>query len=123
MGITAEELKSEIRYLLSAVERAGDNDMSPRNKVVFSDLLAETVQMARRKYKITSLFYAPSECTAANNIGEVAHDVRNPDCEWIVISDEITQCPHCNKITTGSAVQEFLLQCEFCPMCGQRTVK
>ena len=123
MGITAHEVKSEIINLLSMVERIGDNDIVPRDKIVLSDLAAETVQMIRRKYKITSLYYAPSEIKAMTNIGEVAQTSQNPDKGWIVISDEITQCPRCNKITTGSAVQEFLLQADFCPSCGNRIAR
>lgn len=120
MGITVNELKSEILNLLSMVERIGDSDIVPRDKIVLSDLMAETIQLIRRKYKITTLYYAPSEIKAMSNIGEVAQSHKNPDSKWIVISDEITQCPHCNKITTGAAVQEFLLQSDFCPSCGHR---
>lgn len=74
---------SEVDNLTRELNRHKDEELSHKDKITVSDLLAETVAMIRRKYEITTAYYLASEIKAADGVGPADKD----DCveaEWIV---------------------------------------
>ena len=61
MKITYHEVASEVENLARELKRHGNEALSHKDKIAVSDLLAETVQMIRRKYEITTMYYLTSE--------------------------------------------------------------
>ena len=66
MSIDYNMIKSEVENLARELNRHRDNDLSHKDKIAVSDLLAETVHMIRRKYEITTMYYMASEIKAAD---------------------------------------------------------
>lgn len=83
MQITYQELVSELENLGRELKRHKDEDLSHKDKIAVSDLLAETVHMIRRKYEITTMYYMASEIKAADGVGPAAKDDKI-EAEWIV---------------------------------------
>lgn len=83
MSIDYNMIKSEVENLARELNRHRDNDLSHNDMIAVSDLLAETVYMIRKKYRITTLYYMVSEEKAIQGIG--AHDLLDwKEAEWIV---------------------------------------
>lgn len=114
MQITYQELVSELENLGRELKRHKDEDLSHKDKIAVSDLLAETVHMIRRKYEITTMYYMASEIKAADGVGPAAKDDKI-EAEWINRGDVgifIAECSSCGHIDRSSA--------PFCRNCGRR---
>lgn len=114
MKITYHEIVSEIDNLGRELKRHGNEALSHRDKITVSDLLAETVQMIRRKYELTTMYYLASEIKAANNVGPAARD-DSTEATW-KWSGEMDvgyyYCSACQNVNT--------FESPFCPVCGRR---
>ena len=113
MQITYHELCSEINNLERELKRHKDEELTHRDRIVVSDLLAETVQMIRRKYQITTMYYMASEIKAADGVGPAAKDDR-VEAEW---DEDYTEpgwymCSACGF--------KEMNRSHFCPECGKR---
>lgn len=64
MKPTAEQLLQSLDVLKSAIELCGDNEIGLQNKMAMAETTALLVERIRRKYDITSFFYAPAEAKA-----------------------------------------------------------
>ncbi len=71
MSIDFNMIKSEVENLARELNRYRDNELSHKDKIVVSDLLAETVRMIRKKYGITTMYYLISEMKAAEASGRM----------------------------------------------------
>jgi len=113
MQITWQELKSEVDNLNRMIDTYRDRKLEHKDMVAVSDLLAETVQMVRRKYKITSLYYLPSELKAVENVGDTVGG-NKVNATWEKIEGRY-RCSCCSyeTMTVGN----------FCANCGRRMVK
>lgn len=114
MQITYQELVSELENLGRELKRHKDEDLSHKDKIAVSDLLAETVHMIRRKYEITTMYYMASEIKAADGVGPAARDDKI-EAEWIRRGDSgiaVYECSSC-----GSA---DCFTMPFCHTCGKR---
>ena len=113
MSIDFNMIKSEVENLARELNRYRDNELSHKDKIVVSDLLAETVRMIRKKYGITTMYYLISEMKAAEGIGpDETHEYR--EGEWL---DDYTEpgwylCSGCGGKTMNKE--------KFCPDCGRR---
>ena len=112
MKITYHEIVSELDNLGRELKRHVNEALSHRDKITVSDLLAETVQMIRRKYELTTMYYLASEIKAANNVGPAARDDR-VEAEWEGF--DFTSGWKCGSCGTTSAIRTH-----FCPECGKR---
>lgn len=74
---------SEVDNLTRELNRHKDEELSHKDKITVSDLLAETVAMIRRKYELTTVYYLASEIKAADGVGPAGKD-DNVEAEWIV---------------------------------------
>ena len=116
MKITYHEIVSELENLGRELERHGNEALSHKDKITVSDLLAETVQMIRRKYELTTMYYLTSEYKAVDGIGPAGkHECREAewgadfnDPGWFV-------CSGCG----GRCLEKE----NFCPDCGRRMVQ
>ena len=114
MKITYHEIVSELENLGRELKRHGNEALSHKDKITVSDLLAETVQMIRRKYEITTMYYMASEIKAADGVGPAARDDKI-EAEWIRRGDSgiaVYECSSC-----GSA---DCIAMPFCHTCGKR---
>lgn len=117
MPITYREVASEVENLERELKRHKDEKLSHKDKIAVGDLLAETVQMIRRKYEITTMYYLASEIKAADGVGPADKDER-VDAEWINDGDAgiyIPKCSSCGRLGQRSS--------PFCPNCGRRMTK
>lgn len=114
MSIDFNMIKSEVENLARELNRHRDNDLSHNDMIAVSDLLAETVQMIRRKYGITSLYYIVSEEKAMQGIGTDILNTR--EGEWIEGPPGWYRCSGCQKTLN-------LHRSRFCPDCGRRMKK
>lgn len=112
MQITYHELCSEINNLERELKRHKDEELTHRDRIVVSDLLAETVQMIRRKYQITTMYYMASEIKAADGVGPAAKDDR-VEAKWEGF--DFTSGWKCGSCGTTSTIRTH-----FCPECGKR---
>lgn len=113
MQITYQELVSELENLGRELKRHGNEGLSHRDKITVSDLLAETVQMIRRKYEITTMYYLTSEYKAVDGIGPAGKH-ESHEAEWY---DDYTEpgwyiCSSCGRKAGNKE--------KFCPECGKR---
>ena len=120
MKITYHEVASEVENLARELKRHGNEALSHKDKIAVSDLLAETVQMIRRKYEITTMYYLASEVKAADGVGPAEKDT-SVEAEWEPYvnpndeSDESTVCcSSCMRVSDWPS--------PFCPVCGRRMV-
>lgn len=115
MSIDYNMIKSEVENLARELNRHKDNDLSHKDMIAVSDLLAETVMMIRRKYGITSLYYMVSEEKAIQGIG--SHDLLDwKEAEWIEDPSDPPGwylCGGCKKVHTSH-------RSRFCQNCGRR---
>ena len=114
MQITYHEVASEVENLARELKRHGNEALSHKDKITVSDLLAETVQMIRRKYQITTMYYLASEIKAADGVGPAAVD-DGVESEWEWHGHEDVgyyYCKACMNVNTWEA--------PFCPQCGRR---
>lgn len=114
MQITYQELVSELENLGRELKRHKDEDLSHKDKIAVSDLLAETVHMIRRKYEITTMYYMASEIKAADGVGPAAKDDKI-EAEWINVGDCVFdnfKCSSCGHLDSVSM--------PFCSQCGRR---
>ena len=114
MSIDFNMIKSEVENLARELNRHKDEDLSHKDKIAVSDLLAETVHMIRRKYEITTMYYMASEIKAADGVGPAAKDDKI-EAEWIRRGDSgiaVYECSSC-----GSA---DCIAMPFCHTCGKR---
>lgn len=102
---------SEVDNLTRELNRHKDEELSHRDKITVSDLLAETVQMIRKKYKITSVYYMVSESKALEGIGPTGTS-NEREGEWIEDQIGWLHCSGCRKLRTSKS--------RFCPNCGRR---
>lgn len=115
MSIDFNMIKSEVENLARELNRYRDNELSHKDKIVVSDLLAETVRMIRKKYGITTMYYLISEMKAAEGIGpDETHEYR--EGEWL------DDCKNTGWVKcSGCGNQEFWnRKSKFCPSCGRR---
>lgn len=113
MNITWQELKSEVDNLNRMIDMYRDRKLEHKDMIAVSDLLAETTQMTRRKYKITSMYYLPAELKALENVGStVGGDT--VDSRWETIKGRY-RCAICGY--------ETLTVANFCANCGRRMVR
>ena len=63
--IKQEDLEITSGILQGLLEAHGDHALTHEEKITLSDVLAEYVQMVRRKYELTTPYYLPSEYRAA----------------------------------------------------------
>ena len=112
MKITYHEIVSELDNLGRELKRHGNEALSHRDKITVSDLLAETVQMIRRKYELTTMYYLASEIKATNNVGPAARD-DSTEAKWEYNDGDIDY--HC-----GSCLKMNSWRSPFCPWCGKR---
>lgn len=116
MKITYHEVASEVENLARELKRHGNEGLSHRDKITVSDLLAETVQMIRRKYELTTMYYLASEVKAADGVGPAEKDT-SVEAEWY---DDYTEpgwyiCSSCGRKAGNKE--------KFCPECGRRMVQ
>lgn len=114
MSIDYNMIKSEVSNLVRELDRYKDNDLSHKDKIAVSDLLAETVHMIRRKYEITTMYYMASEIKAADGVGPAARDDKI-EAEWINVGDCVFdnfKCSSCGHLESVSM--------PFCSQCGRR---
>ena len=112
MSIDFNMIKSEVENLARELNRHRDNDLSHNDMIAVSDLLAETVYMIRKKYRITTLYYMVSEEKAIQGIG--AHELLSwKEGEWIETSPGWYMCSECKNVQTTD-------RSRFCPNCGRR---
>lgn len=115
MKITYHEVASEISNLERELKRHGNEALSHKDKIAVSDLLAETVQMIRRKYEITTMYYLASEVKAADGVGP-ADKCDRVDAEW---HDDYTEPGWI--ICSGCGWKDWHdRKTKFCPKCGRR---
>ena len=114
MQITYHELCSEIENLERELKRHRDEKLTHKDKITVSDLLAETVQMIRRKYELTTMYYLASEVKAADGVGPASKDdSTEAEWEWIGEADiGYYSCTACQNVNT--------FESPFCPVCGRR---
>ena len=126
MSIDFNMIKSEVENLARELNRHRDNDLSHNDMIAVSDLLAETVYMIRKKYRITTLYYMVSEEKAIQGIG--AHDLLDwKEAEWIVetrkadgifdLYQDFIICSSCHDEHYYSSGGD---KPNFCPNCGRR---
>ena len=85
MSIDFNMIKSEVENLARELNRYRDNELSHKDKIVVSDLLAETVRMIRKKYGITTMYYLISEMKAAEGIGpDDLHEYREGESDVVI---------------------------------------
>lgn len=112
MSIDFNMIKSEVENLARELNRYRDNELSQNDKIIVSDLLAETVTMIRKKYGITSMYYTISEAKAADGIGYM-ETYENKEGRWEThILAGWYKCSRCGR----KAIREE----NFCPNCGRR---
>lgn len=117
---------SEVDNLTRELNRHKDEELSHKDKITVSDLLAETVAMIRRKYEITTVYYLASEIKAADGVGPAGKD----DCveaEWIVetrkadgifdLYQDFIICSSCHDEHYYSSGGD---KPNFCENCGRR---
>lgn len=115
MKITYHEVASEVENLARELKRHGNEALSHKDKIAVSDLLAETVQMIRRKYEITTMYYLASEVKAADGVGP-ADKCDRVDAEWY---DDYTEPSWI--ICSGCGGKDWHdRNTKFCPKCGRR---
>ena len=115
MSIEYSMIRSELENLTRELERHKDNELSHKDMIAVSDLLAETVHMIRKKYGITTMYYLVSEMKAADGIGpDETHEYR--EGEWL------DDCKNSGWVKcSGCGYQEFWnRKSKFCPSCGRR---
>lgn len=117
MQITYQELVSELENLGRELKRHKDEDLSHKDKIAVSDLLAETVHMIRRKYEITTMYYMASEIKAADGVGPAAKDDKI-EAEWK--EDALSLWDGNNGFTCSSCGHLDTVASPFCPNCGRR---
>ena len=106
---------SEVDNLARELNRHKDEELSHQDKITVSDLLAETVQMIRKKYKITSVYYMVSESKALEGIGPTGIS-NEREGEW---NDDYTE--HGWIRCSGCGNQEWWEhKTRYCPNCGRR---
>lgn len=118
MSIDYNMIKSEVENLARELNRHRDNDLSHNDMIAVSDLLAETVYMIRKKYRITTLYYMVSEEKAIEGIG--LHELlRWKEGEWIY-EDTIGhyRCTNCGCVAIAD--ETMIKWWKFCPNCGRR---
>lgn len=117
MSIDYNMIKSEVENLARELNRHRDNDLSHNDMIAVSDLLAETVYMIRKKYRITTLYYMVSEEKAIQGIG--LHDLlRWKEGEWK--EDALSLWDGNNGFTCSSCGHLDTVTSPFCPNCGRR---
>ena len=118
MQITYRELCSELENLERELKRHKDEKLSHKDKIAVSDLLAETVQMIRRKYELTTMYYMHSELKAIEGIGPASKDDPKDQvtAEWVPDYTEPGWgiCGGCGWKDWWSNKSKF------CPQCGRR---
>lgn len=117
MSIDYSMIKSEVSNLVRELDRYKDNDLSHKDKIAVSDLLAETVHMIRRKYEITTMYYMASEIKAADGVGPAAKDDKI-EAEWK--EDALSLWDGNNGFTCSSCGHLDTVASPFCPNCGRR---
>ena len=117
MKITYHEVASEVENLARELKRHGNEALSHKDKIAVSDLLAETVQMIRRKYELTTMYYLASEVKAADGVGPAARDDKI-EAEWIRRGDSGIAVYECSSCGQTSAIRT-----NFCRECGRRMVQ
>lgn len=117
MSIDFNMIKSEVENLARELNRHRDNDLSHNDKITVSDLLAETVYMIRKKYRITTLYYMVSEEKAIQGIG-TADLLSWKEGEWK--EDSLSLWDGNNGFTCSSCGHLDTVTSPFCPNCGRR---
>lgn len=112
MSIDFNMIKSEVENLARELNRHRDNDLSHNDMIAVSDLLAETVYMIRKKYRITTLYYMVSEEKAIQGIGS-ADLLSWKEGVWIENTPGWYMCSECKNVQTTD-------RSRFCPNCGRR---
>lgn len=111
MSIEYSMIRSELENLTRELERHKDNELSHKDMIAVSDLLAETVHMIRKKYGITTMYYLVSEMKAADGIGpDETHEYR--EGEWHDTNHGFA-CSGCGGVL-------IMHPAKFCPNCGRR---
>lgn len=106
---------SEVDNLTRELNRHKDEELSHKDKITVSDLLAETVQMIRKKYRITSVYYMVSESKALEGIGPTGTS-KEREGEW---NDDYTE--HGWILCSGCGWKDWHdRNTKFCPVCGRR---
>lgn len=112
MKITYHEICSELENLGRELKRHKNESLSHKDKIAVSDLLAETVQMIRRKYELTTMYYMASEIKAADGVGPAGKDT-SVEAEWEPVNGPIGyECSSCKAAV--------VIRTPFCHQCGKR---
>lgn len=117
MKITYHEVASEVENLARELKRHGNEGLSHKDKITVSDLLAETVQMIRRKYELTTMYYLASEVKAADGVGPATKDDKI-EAEWK--EEALSLWDDNNGFTCSSCGHLDTVPSPFCPNCGRR---
>ncbi len=116
MSIDFNMIRSEVENLARELNRYRDNELSQNDKIIVSDLLAETVTMIRKKYGITAMYYMISEIKAAEGIG-YAMMSESKEGRW-----EPDYTEHGWYLCSGCGGKSGREE-NFCPDCGRRMKK
>ncbi|MCQ2053353.1 MAG: hypothetical protein MJZ03_05415 [archaeon] len=136
MKIMYDDLKVELNELVDMVDGFGNAGLSHHEKKALSDRLAETAQMIRFKYEITSGYYAPSEYEAVKKINKILEAKTMNDrmqinlldenetftAHWYIDEHGNLRCSRCNGaggMTRGNT-NYIPNPTRFCPHCGNR---
>lgn len=68
--IYADEIIRDIEELRDTIDYHGNTDISIKDKINLSNQLADAVEAIRRKYGLTSFYFAPAEMAARQKYKE-----------------------------------------------------